>query len=337
MRLLSARQSSLRRVLTCLVFAFSFAPSFALPSTPYHDQIQGLSLVPRKPVTEKDTLVLYNIEDEAKPGFDKHDYSRFKYGDLTFANQYGYEMAKLTWKRLVKPILNKDRADGKPLTRFASMVSRGSLPTAATTFETYFCQYLNRYLAQEGAYAVLSVPILKATSASQSQDYATMSDADREKLMNNEHFTFDKEAVQGMVVFNLDDIYITGGHERAIRRTFKEESDAGNHHDVYYLYIAKLVNTKIDPAIETRLNEVAVPQFSDFKAIIEGPMFVIENRFVKRMLRASRSDLEALIASLDNGKAFARKLYDAAIKNDFHMGGKAYAGNLKLIKEKAGL
>ncbi|KAK1978103.1 PRTase ComF-like protein [Colletotrichum cereale] len=337
MRFLPSRQSALRRVLTCLVFAFSLAPSFSLPSNPYLNHTETLSLVPRQPITEKDTLVLYPIEDEANPGFNKHDYSRFKYGDVTFANQYGREMAKLAWQELVKPILDEDRADNKPLARFASMLSRGSLPTAATTFESYFCQYLNRYLAEAGAYAVLSLPILKATSASRSEDYATMSDEDREKFMNDEHFTFDKEAVKDMVVFNLDDIYITGGHERAIRRTFKQESDAGRHNDVYYLYIAKLVNTSIDPAIETRLNEVAVPQFSDLKAIIEGPMFVIENRFVKRMLKASRSDLEALIDSLNDGKAFAKKLYDAALKNDFHMGGNAYKANLKLVKKKAGL
>ncbi|KAK2036136.1 hypothetical protein LZ31DRAFT_571550 [Colletotrichum somersetense] len=337
MRFLSARHSALRRVLTCLVFAFSCAPSFSLPSIPYYHQTESLSLVPRQPIVEKDTLVLYPIEDEANPGFNKHDYSRFKYGDQTFANQVGREMAKLAWKQLVKPILDKDRAENRPLARFASMVSRGSLPTAATTFESYFCLYLNRYLATEGAYAVLTLPILKATSASRSEDYATMSEADREKFMNDEHFTFDKEAVKGMVIFNLDDIYITGGHEKAIRRTFKQESDAGRHNDVYYLYIAKLVNSTIDPAIETRLNEVAVPQFSDFKAIIEGPMFVIENRFVKRMLRTSSSDLEALIDSLDDGKAFARRLYDAAIKNDFHMGGNAYKANLKLTKKKAGL
>ncbi|KAK1573285.1 PRTase ComF-like protein [Colletotrichum navitas] len=246
-------------------------------------------------------------------------------------------MANLAWKQLIKPILEKDRASNRPLTRFASMVSQGSLPTAATTFESAFCQYLNRYLAAEGAYAVLSVPILKATSASQSGDYATMSDADRENLMNNEHFTFDRQAIQGMVVLNLDDIYITGGHERAIRRTFKEETAAGRHHDVYYLYIAKLANTKIDPAIETRLNEVAVPQFKDFKSIIEGPMFIIENRFVKRMLKAGSVELKGLLSSLNHGKAFAGRLYDAAIKNDFHMGGNAYKPNLKLIKAMAGL
>ncbi|KAK2050966.1 hypothetical protein LY76DRAFT_652615 [Colletotrichum caudatum] len=337
MHFLSSRQSALRRVLTCLVFAFSLAPSFSLPSNPYLNQAETLSLVSRQSTTENDTLVLYPIEDEANPGFNKHDYSRFKYGDVTFANQYGHEMAKLAWQKLVKPILDKDRADNKPLARFASMVSRGSLPTAATTFESYFCQYLNRYLASAGAYAVLSIPILKATSASRSEDYATMSDEDREKFMNDEHFTFDRDAIKDMVVFNLDDIYITGGHERAIRRTFKQESDAGRHNDVYYLYIAKLVNTTIDPAIETRLNEVAVPQFSDLKSIIEGPMFVIENRFVKRMLKASRSDLEALIDNLKDGKTFARRLYDAALKNDFHKAGNAYKANLKFVKKKAGL
>ncbi|KAK1994153.1 hypothetical protein LX36DRAFT_727967 [Colletotrichum falcatum] len=337
MRFMSARQSVLRRVLTCLVFALSFSPSFSLPSNSHHDRIKSVSLVPRQPPAEKDTLVLYQIENEAKPGFDKHNYSRFKYGDLRFSDQYGHEMAELAWKKIVKPILDKDKANNKPLTRFATMVSRGSLPTAATTFETYFCQYLNRHLANEGAYAVLSVPILKATSASQAGDYATMSDADREKLMNNEHFTYDKEAVNGMVIFNLDDIYITGGHERAIRRTFNEESAAGRHHRVYYLYIAKLMNKNIDPAIETRLNEVAVPQFRDFKSIIEGPKFVIENRFVKRMLKAKSSDLVALINSLNDGKAFARQLYDAALKNDFHMGGPSYKANLKIAKDKAGL
>ena len=131
--------------------------------------------------------------------------------------------------------------------------------------------------------------------------------------------------MEGKTLIFLDDIRITGSHERMILKMAKE---FGLQNKAYLLYFAELVNDAIHPRFENYLNYYAVKSIFDLHDIVNSPDFVPNTRIVKYILNYDSADFDQFIAR--QNEQFKEELYDLAIGNGYHTID-AYTTNLQKI------
>ncbi|KAH8886218.1 hypothetical protein GQ53DRAFT_769454 [Thozetella sp. PMI_491] len=260
--------------------------------------------------------------------------------------------------------------------QFVVAVARhAGLPTAASMLAAHFTRHLRRLLLEpssgitrcSGVTAVVAETVItRHRRAPYTVDYAALGAHDRRELLAAEKLTVDADAVRGRIVLVVDDIRTTGAHEAAVRGMFSslraseiQKQAAGERGGgparVMFLYVARVIAGKheagvmdfeaavIDPTIETRLNEAAIPTLVHLQGIVmqQRSGLVITSRFVKRVLGAPRDELVQLFDALaawcskeaDGGTlaSFQRALLDAA-----NAGGMAdvakYSTNYRLLQ-----
>ena len=127
----------------------------------------------------------------------------------------------------------------------------------------------------------------------------------------------------------LDDIRITGGHERMILKMVRDYALEG---PIYLLYFAELANPEIHPNIENFLNYHYVKSIFDLGALIRSGGFSLNTRAVKYILHYG--DFEAFrIVAGQLPDSFLEYLYDMALGNGYHTM-EAYRRNLDYIREQ---
>ena len=150
------------------------------------------------------TYSLHKITDTGNFGFCPDDYSRFKFGDDEVAERFGIGLAE----GFIKAHLEKG-----PVPQLVVVSSPYSfIPTATFAMKNHFVFRLNRWLALHGH------PVLQETKVHRTitykEDYGELDAAQRLKLIGNDSFHIDKAFLEGKKILFLDDIRITGGHEK---------------------------------------------------------------------------------------------------------------------------
>jgi hypothetical protein len=159
------------------------------------------------------------------------------------------------------------------------------------------------------------------------EDYGELNAEERIRLIGNDTFHIDRTFLTEKTILFLDDIKITGSHERMILKMV-DEYELEN--DIYMLYFAELVNKQIHPNVENYLNYHFVKSIFELDSIIRSGRFVINTRIVKYILNY---DFDAFCIFLqDQSLDFAEHLYDMAIGNGYHEIA-AYSRNLNFIKQ----
>lgn len=263
------------------------------------------------------TYSLYNIDNTESFGFYPGDYSRFKFGDEAVARHYGTALADGFIKQhlSVTPVLQQLVVVSSPYS---------FIPTATFAMKNYFVFRLNRWLAENG------LPVVQETKVHRTitykEDYGELDAAQRIKLIGNDSFHIDSAFLAGKTIVFLDDIKITGSHERMIMKMVEAYRLTN---DIYTLYFAELTNKNIHPNIENYLNYYAVKSITDLKSIIQGGSFFINTRIVKYILNYPFE--ECCLFIQDMQPAFINLLYDMALGNGYHTI-EAYTKNLHFIK-----
>lgn len=270
-----------------------------------------------KPVTLMPTTYsLHHIDNSSKFGFEPDSYSSFKFGDDKVSRQFGAALAQ----GFIDAHLAKGAVSGQMVV-VSSPYS--FIPTATFAMKTWFVYALNRWLANNG------LPVVQETKVHRTitykEDYGALSAEQRINLIGNDSFHIDKDFLQGKTLIFLDDIKITGSHERMILKMIAEY---GLTNDIYMLYFAELVNKDIHPNIENYLNYHKVKSIYDLEPIINGGSFVINTRIVKYILSYDAENFRIFIEGQDS--AFINLLYDMALGNGYHTID-AYTHNLDYI------
>lgn len=265
------------------------------------------------------TYSLHKIADADDFGFSAADYSRFKYGDGLVARHFGHTLAE----GFIKEHL-AGKADVAQLVVISSPYS--FIPTATFTLKNYFVATLNRWLAQH------HLPVLQETKVHRTitykEDYGELDAAERLRLIGNDLFHIDKDFLKGKTLIFLDDIKITGSHERMIMKMVNEyELD----NDIYLLYFAELVNPEIHPSIENYLNYYSVKTIFDLDDIIDDGKFCINTRIVKYILNYDHDSFRVFLQTKTD--EFINTLYDMALGNGYHTMD-SYLPNLNYIKNQ---
>ncbi len=258
----------------------------------------------------------YLIENETDLGFSPDDYSKFKHGALNIARKFGYNLAE----RFINNCFDKSY-DGRQIVVVPSAYSY--IPTASFYLKSFFVEKLNHYLYEN------NYPITQETKINRSvtyrEDYGEMSAQDRYKLISGDKFHMDKAFIEDKVLLFLDDVKITGTHERIIIKMLNE---LGISNDCYMLYYAELTNPDISPKFENYINNHFVSNLDDIDQIIKNEEFAFNTRVVKYILNRPTDELKSFI--IKQSPSFCRELYYKAIGNEYFKFD-SYLANIKLL------
>lgn len=262
------------------------------------------------------TYSLHKINCTDHFGFSPDDYSRFKFGDDAVASIFG--------RQLADGFISTHLAATRVTQQMVVVSSPYSfIPTATFAMKNHFVYRLNRWLAENGFPVVQETKVHRTITYK--EDYGELNAEERMRLIGNDSFHIDKHFLEGKTILFLDDIKITGSHERMITKMVETY---GLQNDIFMLYYAELVNHDIHPNIENFLNYHCVKSIFDLEPIIQSDYFYINTRVVKYILNY---DSEAFCIFLQNQTAnFIEHLYNMALGNGYHTI-EAYAQNLNFI------
>ncbi|MDU1892087.1 MAG: phosphoribosyltransferase family protein [Dysgonomonas sp.] len=260
----------------------------------------------------------FRINSADEFGFCPEEYSKFKYGAENIARKFGYQLAE----RFIENCFSKTY-DGIPLVVLPSAYSH--IPTASFFMKKYFVDKLNNYLYSNGHPVVAETKIHRTVTYR--EDYGEMSAEDRYRLIKGDRFYIDKDFLEGKKLLFLDDIKITGTHERIIVNMLNGYEVTN---DCYMLYFAELINKEIPANIENYLNNYYVRSVDEVADIIKNEKFCFNTRVVKFILNAEPEKFDNFIRS--QCEDFVTELYYNAIGNEYFKFS-SYLRNLEKLKE----
>jgi hypothetical protein len=262
---------------------------------------------------------LHKIDNEKSFTFKPYEYSRFKYGDDLVAEKFGEDLASA----FIVEILQSYNLEKIQMVVISSPYS--FIPTATFAMKNYFVKFLNRWLVQQKYLPVQESKIHREVTYK--EDYGNLTKEERITLIKNDKFQIEKAFLENKLIIFLDDIRITGSHEKMIQTTlekFKIEND------YCLLYFAELINDNISPKIENYFNNYCVKSLNDLLKIINSERFVFNTRFIKFILNANENECKSFLLIQDTN--FLNKFYDLSIGNNYHSI-EAYKNNFEYLEK----
>ncbi len=259
---------------------------------------------------------VHKIFDRDNLPFSAIDYSRFKFGDKDIAREYGYRLAiGVMSQKFCKEPSNQYVVISSPYC---------FIPTATFAMKDYFVQTMNKMLVKRGEKPVQETKIHRVSSYK--EDYGNLDVEARMAIMDKDCFHIDKEFTKGKVLLFLDDVRITGSHEKRIKDMIEQYKITNQ---CAFIYWAELANKKIHPNVENDLNYAFVKSLLDLDKILKNNNFLINTRVVKYILNAPFSEFKTFIHY--QPLRFVNNVYSAAIGNSYHEIPE-YAKNLSYIQ-----
>jgi hypothetical protein len=265
------------------------------------------------------TFALHKIDDIEKISFDPAEYSKFKFGDGKIAEQYGVDLAKA----FIETTLSKLKIEQQIVVLSSPYTF---IPTATFGLKNHFIYTLNLWLCDNNYPVAQEAKIHRIKSYK--EDYGALNAAERLALIGDDQFYVDAEFVKNKLLIFIDDIKITGTHEKMIRSMLEIKNIES---DSFLIYFAELTNQNIHPNIENYLNYYHVKTIFDLDELIADNTFLINTRIVKFILN---NDEKTFLRFITNKTmSFLKSLYNMAIGNSYHTID-AYQNNLKIIKNR---
>jgi hypothetical protein len=267
----------------------------------------------------KKSYALHQIHHAEIFGFDPSAYSRFKFGDDQVARQFGQQLAD----GFISSYL-QDNFIANQIVVISSPYS--FIPTATFAMKNYFIHQLNRWLVEHGGLVVQEAKVHRTITYK--EDYGALTAEERMELIGKDSFHIDKRFIEHKTLLFLDDIRITGSHERMILKMV-EEYQMDN--DIHLLYFAELANLEIHPNVENVLNYYQVKSIFDLNDIIKSGAFCFNTRMVKYLLNSDLASFSIFIK--EQTEEFINMLYNLSLGNGYHTI-EAYQLNLNHIKNQ---
>lgn len=199
------------------------------------------------------------------------EYSQFKYGDGLASWRYGSALADL-----VVPTLDP----GTPVMVTSS--GFGFVPPAAHSLVDHFVTRA-RALGRD----VRPFRVWRSTVSN--GDYASMTLEARQKAMSSHALTIDRGVrLDGATVVALDDVRVTGVHERAMDDCLRG-AGAG---EIEHAYVVDAWLARHDPSTEAMLNASGVKTPETLLGLTLQRGFTPNARFCKRILSMDEQQME---------------------------------------------
>ena len=260
----------------------------------------------------------HQVHDPKVLDFPAEKYSRFKFGSNHIAREFGYILAD----RFINQLF-KFKYGGQPIVVLPSAYSH--IPTASCFMSYHFIDKLNQFLYKNGYAGVETSKIHR--NVTYREDYGQMSAEERFNLIKGDKFHIDKYQLKNKILIFIDDIKITGTHERIILKML-DDFEISNH--CYMLYYAELTNSEIAPSIENYLNHFYVKKLSDLHSIVNADDFEFNTRVVKYILNSNKEECRHFL--MNQTQSFINKLYYKALGNEYYKFPE-YLTNLQAIEK----
>ncbi len=237
--------------------------------------------------------------------FSAVEYSKFKHGSKRVSRIFGTELGNKFYKDL------HIRTNVLPNTKDLIVCSAPYkfIPVASTILKDYFISSFNRYWTVNNK----SVVDLKVSRAhSYNVDYGKMTSEERDKAITSDDFYIDPIIIKDKTLIFIDDIRITGAHERRMETLLTRANFDGT---VIFVYFADLIGDS-NPNIENDLNYAFVKDLYDIDYIIKNDEFKFNTRVVKFILKSPQEKFVEFIKY--QGEKFKHTLHTNAIGNDYH-------------------
>jgi hypothetical protein len=200
--------------------------------------------------------------DQDRHLFDARRYSQFKYGCHVSARIYA---DKITERLL------RDYAHWRNEQVIVCASAYKVAPTAAEAIALLVYESLQYYF-----------PLLQKVKIGRetvfANDYGAIPAADRFSLMNRNTLTIDGHVFRHKKLILVDDLRVTGAHERKLTDTI-----AGLVDEVVFAYVGSLQGD-FPPSVEFDINNTAVTSVNDIRTIIEKGLFHVNARVCKYVL-----------------------------------------------------
>lgn len=243
--------------------------------------------------------------------FFAEDYSKFKYGSKTISRKFGKDLGHsfvnallFNYRRDIDDeLLNKDIIICSAPYKF--------IPVASTALKDYFVSVFNSYRAIDNN-PIIDLKVFRGHSYN--DDYGAMTEEQRTHAITSDDFYIDGNIIKDKVLFFIDDIRITGSHERRIESLLKNVGFDGT---VVFIYYAELMSSSIvHPNIENELNYAFVKNILDIDWIIKNEEFIFNTRVVKYILKQSSDIFETFIQY--QSEIFRETLLTYLMGNAYH-------------------
>jgi hypothetical protein len=242
-----------------------------------------------------------NLEDMS---FCPKDYSFLKFGSDKVAKKFGYELAEAFFQE------HKSRLVAEQFVVIPSPYNY--VKNAATIMSEHFVDRLNHLVVSAGGLHVEWSTINRKMSYI--KDYGFLSADERKKLIDGDTFHVNKGYLEGKNLIFIDDVNITGTHERKLEEIL-DESQVFN--DRFFLYYGKFVDSgKAGADIESKINFAGIQDLEDFVKLTKEPNHQIIVRPIKFLLSRTPNKFEQFVDLVD--EEFLCKLYYGAIAEGYY-------------------
>jgi FMN phosphatase YigB (HAD superfamily) len=263
---------------------------------------------------------LNSINDISKVPFSPQDYSRFKFGDYLVTETFAKELFDFFKTQLLDDVLKGTQS----IIIYSSPYAH--IPTSSyyltSKFYKLFANYLNSI---KGSLIKVKLGKINRTQ-SYTEDYGAMNAMQRFNLIKNDTYSFfDEPEINSLCVF-IDDISITGTHQRVIENMMK---NCNYTNKSIFLYFAKLDNPQIEASFENDLNFAFVNSIEKLIEVIVSDSFKITTRTTKFILSLKDVDFNLLIKSVLKYELISY-FYTNALLNNYETIG-IYQNNLSTL------
>ncbi len=257
---------------------------------------------------------VHEFDDQTSP-FDFGDYSKLKFGDNAAARKFGEQLADGLVQEHISSLL------GNRIVVVPSPYNQ--VKNAATILTGHFVNRLNHHLV-----TMKGSPVEYSTinrKVSYINDYGFLPADKRKELIDGDEFYFDPGFYSDKLLLFIDDVRITGTHERKLEEILDERQVQNPR---MYLYYANYNGS--DPTIESRLNFAAVKTPFDYLNIANkvGSHMIV--RPIKYLLGLPQAQLQETIKGM--ARETVEQLYFGTIGDGLHQI-PAYQANFHNIKD----
>ena len=255
-------------------------------------------------------IALHSIIDVDNPPFNYSEYSRFKFGDNLISKTYA--------KDLFDYFITKSN-NFNLLREFKKIYIYSSpynyIPTSSFYLTQNFFNLLDNYLIDKGIRVELVFGKINRLQT-YTQDYGALSAEERYNLIKNDTYSFVDVPPENSLSIFIDDISITGTHQRVIENLILENNISCHY---CFLYYAKLENNKIPSSFENKLNYAYVNTTRIYIDILLSINFVITTRATKYLLNLKEQDLIFVLTKLlnENRKELMVEILSCALQNKY--------------------
>ncbi len=259
--------------------------------------------------------------DSGSMPFCPRAYSRLKFGDDMAAREFGHTLAQGFFA-----------AHGSALAVRPTVVIPSPynyVRNAATVMSRHFVDRLNHLLVDAG-HAHVDFSIIHR-KVSYTQDYGFMSQEQRHRLIADDVFYLNDQFYLGKTLVFVDDIKITGTHEKRLRSILAGNGSLSQN-ESFYVYYAQLTGES-SPDIEGALNFSDIKTLAQYLDLAARPNHHVIVRPIKFLLGRDEHEFQSFLDACS--PEMAREIYHGCLGEGYY-NVPGYRSNFLALKRKVG-